>query len=760
MRRREFIKLVTTSTTGAVLFTGCGIGNGDPAYKFKFESPVQNPLDVIYGRDNWYATTCQQCGAGCGLVVRVFEGRAKKVEGNPDFPVNAGATCARAQAAVQDVYLPDRVGSPLKLSGARGSGSYQATTWDAAAKEFASDLSSAGSGGTLIITEPPSGAMGMVWTQFAGKFGAKQVAFEPDERVVLREAMRRVFNSSALPAIDLAHTNFLVSFSADFLHGWISPVQLSMGFGQFRQGRSDIRGTYYHVGPQLNGTAASADRWLPIKPGTEGLVALAMAQYMTAQGLADKAKAGTIYGGISLDQYAPEQVAAATGLSAAQIQDLAKRFANGKPGVAIAGTTAAAHTNALFNLTAVFALNLLVGSVGVPGGLTLNPGSPFPSGATSLPTATSGLSYRDWAGVINDMKSGKYKLAIIHGVNPAYGLPASSGFADALAKVGKVVALSTVIDETSQLADLVLPVNHSLEDWGLEIPDPGPGFQTVALQQPVINTLAPENGNPGFDSHSAGDVLIAAAKDANQALPWNTYADAVQSTAGALQGLNRGNITATDAKTFMLQMQAQGGWWDTGNKAAASAAGAPTKPTPAAQPQFTGDPGAFPLYLLPYPTSALDYGDGARVAWMQGLPEPISTTVWNSWVELNPTTADHYGVSTGDLVTVKSANGVSRELAVYVNPAAAPDVALIPLGQGHTATPNRYSERRGVNALDLVDASKVDSETGALAYAATRVQIATTGKKVRLARFEGQVPAFQVPGAPIIEIIRPTQKQG
>ncbi|HET9016923.1 MAG TPA: molybdopterin-dependent oxidoreductase [Thermomicrobiaceae bacterium] len=767
MRRRDFIKLVTTSTTGAVLFAGCGsgfnlsgIGNGDPNWKFQFESPVQNTLDVIYGRDNWYATTCQQCGSSCGLIVRVFEGRAKKVEGNPAFPINSGGTCARAQAAVQDVYLPDRIQAPLKASGARGSGSFTMTTWDAALKEFSSDLTAAGSGGTLLISEPPAGGFGLVLNTFASSFGAKQVAFEPDERVVLREAMRRVFNTSMYPTIDLASTNFLVSFSADFLHGWISPAQFAMGYGTFRQGRPDIRGTYYHVGPQLNGTAASADSWLPITPGTEGLVALAMAQYMTTQGLADKTKAASIYAGINLNQYTPDQVASATGISAAQIQDLAKRFANGKPSVAIAGTSAAASTNALFNLTSVLALNVLVGSVNVPGGLILNPNSPFPAGATSVPTGASGLTYRDWTSVIRDMNAGKYKLAIIHGANPAYGLPESSGFAAALGKVGKVVSLATIIDETSQLADLVLPVNHGLEDWGLQIPDPGPGYQTVALQQPVINTLPPEHGHPGFDSRPAGDVLIQAAQGAGKKLPWGTYADAVKASVDALRGLGRGNVSGPDAPTYLVQVQSAGGWWDTGAKATGAAPTAPTKPTPAAPPQFTGDTGTYPLYLLPYPTLTLDYGKGAHVAWMQALPEPISTGVWNTWVELNPNTADHYGVGLGDIVTVRSANGVSRDLPVYVNPAAAPNVVQIPMGQGHSAKPNRYSQFRGVNPLDLVDASKVDTETGALAWAATRVQIVKTGKKVRLARFEGQVPAFQLPGALIIDVIPPRRKQG
>src|SRR5690606_33520494 len=123
------------------------------------------------------------------------------------------------------------------------------------------------------------------------------------ERVVLREAVRRVFGTDTLPTLDLANANFIVSFSADFLHTWTSPVQFSRGYGEFRQGRPGMRGTYWHVGPRMDGSAANADKWLPITPGTEGLVALAMAQVMVSEGLVDQAAAERAYSGISLDDY-------------------------------------------------------------------------------------------------------------------------------------------------------------------------------------------------------------------------------------------------------------------------------------------------------------------------------------------------------------------------------------------------------------------------------------------------------------------------
>ncbi|MDI3339649.1 MAG: molybdopterin-dependent oxidoreductase [Sphaerobacter sp.] len=737
MRRRDFLKLVATSTTGAVLFTGCGIGDGDPETEFKIESPALNPVDLVYGRDNWYATACQECPAGCGLIVRVFEGRAKKVEGNPDFPVNLGATCARAQAAVQELYHPDRIAQPLRLSGARGSGDYQATSWDDALAAFATELGGA-RGATLIITPPLAGPLGQVVASFAEAFDAQQVAFEPEERVVLREAVRRVFGTDTLPTIDLARAEFLLNFSADFLHSWISPVQFSRAYGEFRHGRADLRGTYWHVGPQMNGSAASADRWFPINPGTEGLVALAMAQVMVAEGLVDQAAAARAYPGITLADYTPERVAETAGISAEQITELARRFAQGTPSVAIAGTTAAAHTNGLFNVAAVLALNYLVGSVGQPGGIILNPSAPF---GADVPGPAAGLAYRDWAGVINDLNSGRYRLVIVHGANPVYGLPAASGLREALGQAGKIVALSSFLDDTTLQADLILPVHTSLESWGLQAPDPGPGYQAVTLQQPVVN--------PFVDSRAFADVLIQAASAAGGALPWESYEAVIRAAVEELRGLRRGNVEAPDAEQYFMAVQAQGGWWDS-DATADEAPTAPATPTPVAEPEYAGDPGQFPLFLLPYPSNALGYGETAHLPWLQALPDPMTTAVWTTWVELNPATADRLGVETGDVVRLVTPRG-SEEMPVYVNPAAHPDVAAVPMGQGHTDF-GRYAKGRGVNPLNLVEPA-TEAETGALAWAGTRVRVEATGRKVRFPRFEGQVPAFQLEEAPIVQVI-------
>ena len=744
MRRREFLKLAATSATGAVLFTGCGsIGNGNPESEFKIESPTWNPNDLRYGRDNWYATAAPLSVGGYGIIVRVFEGRAKKVEGNPDFPINLGRSCAKAQALVQEVYHPDRISAPLRLAGQRGSGQYQAVGWDEALGEVAGLIRQA-PGSTLLITEPLNGALGAIVEQFVQATGIQHASLEPDERVVLREAMRRVFGVESLPSLDLANARFLLWFSGVCLHNWISPVQFARAYGAFRQGRPDVRGTYYHVGPRLSGTAANADRWFPIRPGAEGLVALSMAQVMLEEGLVEEANAEPFFQALGLtadqlaSQFASEQVADAAGLTAEQIQELARAFAEQRPSIAIAGTSAAATTNGLFNLVAVYALNYLVGSVGSEGGLILNPGSPLPD---ELPAHRSGEPYSRWVELGQQIAGGQIRTVLVHRANPVYSLPPASGFQEALRGAGSVVSFSSFLDETTMLADLVLPDHTALEQWGLVVPDPGPGFEVVTMQQPVVN--------PFVNSRAFGDVLIQLASQLGQPLPWPSQEEAVRALSDGLRALGRGNVEAEHPREYFVAMQTQGGWWDEGARAEEASPQAPTAP---ANPEFAGDPGQFPFYLLPFPSESLGYGEFSHLPWLQALPEPISTNVWGTWIELNPRTARDIGVETGDVVRVVTPQG-SAELPVYVNPAAMPDVLSVPMGQGHTAY-GRYAEGRGVNPLELV-APQTERETGALAWAATRSRLELTGRRVRIARFEGQFPAFQLEEFPIIQVTRP-----
>src|SRR5277367_7131612 len=169
MQRRDFLKI--SAITGA---TAALDACGNPEHQMIRFIPEE---ELIPGIATWKPSVCTLCSAGCGLLVRVMQGEAevvrhgqqglikmglaKKLEGNPQHPVNQGKLCARGQAGLQVLYHPDRITHPIKRSGSRGSGEFQQITWDDALKELASHLttlqSSKSTASLAFLARPQSG---------------------------------------------------------------------------------------------------------------------------------------------------------------------------------------------------------------------------------------------------------------------------------------------------------------------------------------------------------------------------------------------------------------------------------------------------------------------------------------------------------------------------------------------------------------------------------------------------------------------------
>ena len=140
---------------------------------------------------------------------------------------------------------------------------------------------------------------------------------------------------------------------------------------------------------------------------------------------------------------------------------------------------------------------------------------------------------------------------------------------------------------------------------------------------------------------------------------------------------------------------------------------------------FDGDAAPYPFHFLPYASQAFLDGSLAHLPWLQEMPDPITTAMWSVWVEINPQTAGRLGIGDGDVVEIASAHGTVRAPAL-ISPGIAPDVLAMPVGQGHE-TFTRYASGRGSNPVKVLGPS-VEHETGALAWAATRVKITRIGE--------------------------------
>ncbi len=739
MQRRDFFKI--TAATGALAaLEGCG----NPDHQLIRFIPEE---DLIPGEAKWKPSVCTLCQSGCGTLVRVMQGEAevirngqlgliamglaKKIEGNPAHPVNQGKLCPRGQAALQVTYHPDRIKGPLALSGARGSGEYQSISWDEAIKRLATQLAPLATakqkGALAFLTSQLAGQRKTIVENFANAFGGDHFECELFDPSVVEQANLQTFGIAAPPTVDLSQSSYVISFGADFLGTWNSPVAQSVGYGKMRQGRPGQRGKLVQFEPRVSQTGGNADEWIACPPGMEGALALSLAHVIMADKLRPANAAGaagaTIDGwSTGLTDFEPQKIAAQAGISAATIVRIAHEAAANSPAVVLIGDLATAQTNGLASALAVNALNVLLGSAGKPGGIEFSP-------AAATANAAQKTSIQQ---LVQQINSGTApKVLLVHEANPVFSTPLSWQTKEALQKIPFIASFGSFIDETSILADLILPDSSPLESWLDGSPESGTTRTVVSVAPPVMSPL--------HDTKSMPDVLLNVAQqlggDAAKALPWKTYEDAVKASFAQYQKTSGGSVTSNDADDFWRKVQAAGGWWSAENGAPSAHAG---KGTAAAAKniaaQFDGDAGQFPFYFLPFPSQMFYDGSLAHLPWMQEAPDPMSSAMWGSWVEINPQTAQKLGIAQGDLVEVASQHGTLRAPAM-ITPGIAPDAVAMPIGQGHEHF-TRYASGRGANPIAIL--APMATENGALAWGATRVKISNVGKG-RLILFGGSL---------------------
>jgi anaerobic selenocysteine-containing dehydrogenase len=729
MERRDFLKISAVAGASAAL-EGCG----NPDHQLIRFVPEE---DLIPGLATWKPSICTLCPAGCGLLVRVMQGEAevirngqlgllkmglaKKLEGNPAHPINQGKLCPRGQAGLQVTYHPDRIKAPLARNGPRGSRQFREVSWDDAIKQLVSQLSdlqaSNTEGGLAFVTSPLRGQRETIVEAFAASFKRSvPVEFAFLEDGVIRAANAASFGHAQPPTIDLGQSNYVISFGADFLGTWNSPVAQSLGFGHMRKGRPGQRGKFIQFEPRISQTGANADEWIPVQPGAEGILALGLAHVIIAEKLRPSSAAGhagSLINGWSQDlpDYAPEKIAAQTGVKPETIARIAREAAAHDPAVALIGDAATAHTNGLFNALAVNALNALLGSVGKPGGVLFGSASAAKQSAVSIQILASQIN----------SGAAAVKVLLLYNANPVFAAPAAWGVRAALDKIPFIASLGSFLDDSSALADLILPDHSPLESWLDDAPASGSARTVVSVAPPAMNPL--------HNTRSAMDVLLDVAHqvggDLGKALPWKTYDEAIQASFTALYK-ETGSKTAKDADEFWKKAQDQGGWWSTEIAAPVAALrGDAVLSFKAVAPQFDGDPAEYPLHFLPFASQLFYDGSLAHLPWMQEAPDPLSTVMWGTWVEINPRTAEKLAIKQGDLVEVASPHGKLQAPAL-IAPGIAPDVIAMPVGQGHENF-TRYATGRGANPISILSPAAVEG-TSSLAWAATRVKVTAVGK--------------------------------
>ncbi|MDA1094583.1 MAG: 4Fe-4S dicluster domain-containing protein [Acidobacteria bacterium] len=720
VERRTFLKVLGSAGPAAAI-AACS-----PIAPEKIIPFVIPPEDVIPGVATWYASVCGECPAGCGILVRTREGRAVKVEGNPEHPVNRGGLCVRGQSSLQGLYNPDRIPGPQRrrvTNAANGQSVMEALPWEDAEQNLidrVQALRDAGRGDRIaVITPPLTGTMATLtatWVEALG--GARWVRYEPFAYEAVRESNRRLFGRAQVPHYDFANADCLLSFGADFLETFSSPVGYARDHAGQRRVRDGVKARFVQIEPRLSMTGASADEWHAVAPETEGLVAAAMVHTIVAeqraQGIAPETleQIATLVAASS-----PEAVASTTGLPADTIRGLAREFSDPTRGpgrsLAVGGGVGVSGANATATHSAITLLNLVAGNVGT----TVDFGA-----ASTLDAST----YADMQALAESMRAGDVELAIVHNVNPVFAMPGEADFAGALAAVPFVVSLSSLPDETTAQADLLLPTHTPLEAWG----DSNPRHGVYGLLQPTMQ--------PVFDTRHLGDVMIAVGR----ALGGETAAkfprrggfygylrdtwEAMQPVPAAAEATAEtapGNVAPAEAPDFEAY------WADALRRGGTTL---PVEPVdvellPAVfETDLTAalaPPGrSRPYALIAYPSLHFFDGRGANRPWLQEIPDPMLKTTWGTGIEMTAETAEALGATEGQMVAVESDHG-QVDASVIINPHLGADVVAIAIGQGHTNF-GRYADNRGVNPVALLSATP-ETASGGVRWTGTGVNLTT-----------------------------------
>jgi len=669
LSRRDFLSVTASS---GIVAAGYGFENN------AFLISSNKGMDVAKpGQWAFLSTTCRECPAGCGMYMWHRDARSTKAEGMPGHPVNDGALCPRGQSSVQGHFDPDR------LRRIRRAGSDEPVGWRGALDQIGAQLRD---NIVVVLSQLETGALAEVMRSFAGAFGADSTVlfYEAFNYQPLRDAHRLLFDQPVVPFYRLDRSNHIVSFAADFLETWVSPVQFARQYAQFRL-RPNARFDY--VGPRLSMTAANADALHKVSPSQLAAFAMAVVRKVGEREALPNSDAIRQ----TVDAFFQTQPEALERLDARQVDEVARGLDRG--GIALAGPTGATGDHAATVALAAGLINAALGNE------TVDLSRPHALSRTARVEETeSALASLD-----------ERTALIILETNPAYTSP---GVAEYIARAGLSIYLGTLPTETAALCDWVLPADSPLEMWG----DYEPYAGMHDFMQPVTTRL--------HDTRHPGDILLALAARAGKPLRRQDGAEPAADFPEWLEArwrdLHRRAAPDASFEAFRESALRKGGVFEP----------VPTRDAPTFAPDMAGIEKVFAasrqadgLELWLWPTIHLFDGRTANRRWLQEAPEPVSFAAWGTWVDVHPRDAAQLGVKTGDVVAI-GAGAASIGAPVRVTDDVLPGTVAVPLGQGHSV-PDTTAYAVGANAF-LLQSSKPDVFFG-------RVALTLTGKHEPLA---------------------------
>ena len=615
--RRGFLKASGFGLTGALVM-GCSRGTVDKAIPYLIQ-----PEEIVPGRATWYATTCEGCSARCGALVKNRDGRPIKLEGNREHAYSAGGLCAVGQASLLELY------DSLRYEGAQIEG--KPVGWEEADRAVAAriaEVQAAGGGVRLLTDTLSSPTEQRLIDRFLGLFAdARHVVYDPISSAAILDAHQTTHGRRVLPRYDFERAEVIVSFGADFLGTWISPVEFTAAYHRGRSLEGETPRLSHHT--QLEGrmslTGSNADRRVRLNPADAGLVLSHLVRKISP------IAGGPAPGFGSLPDCPIDE---------AIVDDLAERLWRARGSALVVSASQSQGDQVLVNY-----LNEMLGSYG---------------SIVDIDRPSQQLQGDDRALVdlIEEIRNGSVDLLVVRGVNPVYDLPFAD-LADSFRALPFVVSLARSPDETAATASVVCPEPHFLEAWH----DAEAVAGVVTVTQPTIRPLK--------DTRTLAESLSAWLGEPRSALELTreTWREEIHPRSSAASFQRFWDQTVHDGSAVV----------DTENLESPVFDRSMVRPMTERAPE--GE-----LVLEAYPKIGLRDGRQAHNPWLQELPDPVTKAVWDNYACLAPATAKSLGVGDGDVVRLEIEHSPPLELPVYIQPGQHDQVVSVALGYGRAGT--------------------------------------------------------------------------
>ncbi|MEA3240318.1 MAG: molybdopterin-dependent oxidoreductase, partial [Pseudomonadota bacterium] len=433
-------------------------------------------------------TTCSLCDNHCGLITYREGDRVEMLLGNKEHPVAGGKLCAKAYGQLDRLYDPDRLLKPLRRVGSRGAGKWKEISWNEAYEVLTRKLSPvyADQGRNLAFI---NGQDELLTGPFLSLF-PRVTLVEPDNQLFMQRFREKLYGRSVCFR-NYRQCRYLLNFADDpFRSGdaFVTEVQ-SLVEGLNNNGLKMVT-----VASRLSQTGGKSEAWHPVHPRYYGDVAKAIAQVMVENQWYDKAAVSQA--GINIEElkvhlksFTPAAVSKQSGIAATVLDDIAKQLSHRQPTMVIFGDEVFQAENGWENACSIEMLNVLCGALSAGGSLKYDDPSAI-AGTTSKYSADNSVASGWFFQKLKE--NNEAQVLISYQANPVFdtydGKWPNTLLQDEL-QVSFYAAFDTHINETSQYADLILPMATELETWGLFSRRLNQHQQCLSLRQPVTRPV-------------------------------------------------------------------------------------------------------------------------------------------------------------------------------------------------------------------------------------------------------------------------------